>query len=104
LQFLEPKEIPLLGYVSQENTWVFGPFSLDVDNCVVVIAVAGRFVSDNQSSMICQSAGRPKSVLELGAAEKVIFFHLAGNYLTKLYHTVEKKRKCNVQGEGKKNS
>jgi hypothetical protein len=70
--------ISLLGYVSQVNTLVSGPFMPGVDNCFVVWAAAARFVSDNQSSMTSQSAGRPKSVLELGAAEETNFFYLAG--------------------------
>jgi hypothetical protein len=52
---------------------------LAAGDCAVVLAAVGRSDADNQSSIIRQSAGRPKSVLELGAAEKKMsyFFHLA---------------------------
>jgi hypothetical protein len=80
--------ISLLGYVSQVNTRVSGPFLLGADICFVVWAAAARFASDNQSSMTSQSAGRPKSVLELGAAEKGKFLLPNWPYLlgTVAYH------------------
>ncbi len=59
-----------------------GLFLLAAGNCAVALVAVGRSDADNHSSMIRQSAGRPKSVLELGAAEKELLFSPSG--LTRL--------------------
>jgi hypothetical protein len=60
----------LLGYVSQVNTRALGLALLGADHCFDVWPAVAKSTSDSQSSMISQSAGRPRSILELGAAEK----------------------------------
>jgi hypothetical protein len=74
--------IPLLGYVSQVNARAMGPSLLAADYCFAVWPAVAKFTSDNQSSMISQSAGRPKSILELGAAEKKNNFPMTKTDLT----------------------
>ncbi len=45
------------------------------DPCFDVWPAGAKSISDSQPSMIRQSAGRPRSTLELGAAEKKPCFH-----------------------------
>jgi hypothetical protein len=70
---------------------------LAADDCAVALVAVGRSDADNQSSIIRQSAGRPKSVLELGAAENEILL-LSG--LTRRKPVIpagKKKRKKNIR-------
>jgi hypothetical protein len=63
----------LLGNVSQVNTLALGLVLLGADPCFDAWPAGAKSISDSQSSMISQSAGRPRSTLELGAAEKTLF-------------------------------
>jgi hypothetical protein len=65
----------LLGYVSQVNTRALGLVLLGADHCFDVWPAEAKSTSNSQSSMISQSAGRPRSILELGAAEKHFFLN-----------------------------
>jgi hypothetical protein len=91
--------IPLLGYVSQVNTRASGLSLLGADHCFAVWPAVAKSTSDNQSSMISQSAGRPKSILELGAAEKQLFSMTKKLILLARYRSITVLKKIVMQYE-----